>query len=41
MVYNKPESESEKLIHDLWVAKRRQEAFDWKTQQHLTGYSLH
>ena len=35
MLYHKPDSQSEIQMHDLWVAKRRQEAFDWKTQQHL------
>jgi hypothetical protein len=22
-------------MHELWMARRRQEAFEWKTQQHL------
>lgn len=35
MVYNKPETEAEKKMHELWLARRRQEAFEWKTQQHL------
>ena len=35
MLYHKPDTQSETQMHDLWVAKRRQEAFDWKTQQHL------
>lgn len=36
MVYNKPESEAEKVMNELWVAKRRQEAFEWKTRQHMS-----
>jgi hypothetical protein len=36
MIYNKPETEAEKQMHELWMARRRQEAFEWKTQQHLT-----
>ena len=36
MIYNKPESEAEKQMHELWMARRRQEAFEWKTQQHLS-----
>ena len=35
MIYNKPETEAEKNMQELWMARRRQEAFDWKTQQHL------
>eukprot|EP01034_Spumella_vulgaris_P034796 gene34796-42916_t len=35
LVYNQPESEAEKNMHELWMARRRQEAFEWKTQQHL------
>ena len=35
LLYNKPETESEKNMHELWMAKRRQEAFDWKSQQQL------
>ncbi|KAJ1386104.1 hypothetical protein B484DRAFT_410309, partial [Ochromonadaceae sp. CCMP2298] len=35
MLYNKPETEAEKAMHELWMARRRQEAFEWKTQQHL------
>lgn len=31
-----PETEAEKNMQDMWLAKRRQEAFDWKTQQHLS-----
>jgi hypothetical protein len=36
MLFNKPETEAEKQMHELWMARRRQEAFEWKTQQHLT-----
>lgn len=35
MIYNVPETEAEKNMHELWMARRRQEAFEWKTQQHL------
>ena len=35
MVYNKPETEAERTMHELWMARRRQEAFEFKTQQHL------
>ena len=30
-----PVSDVEKSMHELWLARRRQEAFDWKTQQHM------
>ena len=30
-----PTSETEKSMHELWLARRRQEAFDWKTQKHM------
>lgn len=30
-----PTTETEKSMHELWLARRRQEAFDWKTQQHM------
>jgi hypothetical protein len=35
MVFNKAETEAEKNMNELWVARRRQEAFDWKTKQHI------
>lgn len=35
MIYNKPETEAERTMNELWLARRRQEAFEWKTQQHL------
>ena len=35
MLYNKPETEAEKKMNELWLARRRQEAFDYKTQQQL------
>mmetsp|Transcript_15665 Transcript_15665/g.21440 ORF Transcript_15665/g.21440 Transcript_15665/m.21440 type:complete len:733 (+) Transcript_15665:63-2261(+) len=35
MIYNQPETEAEKNMNELWMARRRQEAFEWKTQQHL------
>eukprot|EP00598_Pedospumella_elongata_P000366 CAMPEP_0184973908 /NCGR_PEP_ID=MMETSP1098-20130426/5512_1 /TAXON_ID=89044 /ORGANISM="Spumella elongata, Strain CCAP 955/1" /LENGTH=756 /DNA_ID=CAMNT_0027496413 /DNA_START=91 /DNA_END=2361 /DNA_ORIENTATION=- len=35
MQHNVPESDAEKAMHELWMARRRQEAFEWKTQQHL------
>eukprot|EP01035_Chromulina_nebulosa_P021883 gene21883-28329_t len=35
MMYNPPETEAERTMNELWVARRRQEAFEWKTQQHL------
>jgi hypothetical protein len=36
MLYHKPESESEIIMHEMWLARRRQEAFDWKAQQQIT-----
>jgi hypothetical protein len=35
MLYNKPESAAEKTMHELWLARRQQEAFQHKTQQQL------
>lgn len=35
LLHNQPSSETEKSMHELWLARRRQEAFDWKTQQHM------
>ena len=35
MMHHKPETEVEIKMHELWLARRRQEAFEWKTQQHL------
>ena len=35
MMHYQPESEAERNMLDLWVAKRREEAFNWKTQQHM------
>lgn len=36
MVHNKPESEGEIMMQEMWLARRRQEAFDWKAQQQVT-----
>jgi hypothetical protein len=36
LMYYKPETEAELKMHDLWIAKRREEAFHWKAQQQLT-----
>lgn len=36
MLYHKPESEAEVTMHEMWLARRRQEAFDWKAQQQVT-----
>lgn len=30
-----PETEAEKVMHELWIARRRQEAFEWKARQNL------
>mmetsp|Transcript_1746 Transcript_1746/g.3293 ORF Transcript_1746/g.3293 Transcript_1746/m.3293 type:complete len:693 (-) Transcript_1746:314-2392(-) len=30
-----PETEAEKVMHELWLARRRQEAFEWKARQNL------
>jgi hypothetical protein len=30
-----PESEAEMVMHELWIARRRQEAFEWKAKQNL------
>jgi hypothetical protein len=30
-----PETEAEKVMHELWIARRRQEAFEWKAKQNL------
>eukprot|EP01038_Epipyxis_sp_PR26KG_P004770 gene4770-6692_t len=35
LIYNVPTTEAEKNMHEMWMARRRQEAFEWKTQQHL------
>jgi len=35
MMYHKPESEAERQMHELWLARRQQEAFNWKSQQHM------
>jgi hypothetical protein len=35
MLYNRPETEAERKMNELWLARRRQEAFDYKTQQQL------
>ena len=31
-----PANDAERTMHELWLARRRQEAFDWKTQQHMS-----
>jgi len=36
LLYNKPVSEAEKSMNDMWLAKRKQEAFDWKSQQQMS-----
>jgi hypothetical protein len=45
MMYHKPESEAELAMHELWLARRQQEAFNWKSQQHMNlvmdRYALH
>jgi hypothetical protein len=33
--HHKPESESERKMHELWLARRKQEAFEWKSQQQV------
>lgn len=30
-----PVSEAEKIMHDLWLARRQQEAFEWKARQNV------
>lgn len=30
-----PETEAERVMHELWLARRRQEAFEWKAKQNL------
>jgi len=35
MMYHQPETEGEKQMHELWLARRQQEAFNWKSQQHM------
>jgi len=35
MVYHKPETDAERQMHELWLARRQQEAFNWKSQQHM------
>ena len=35
MLHYAPETEAEKTMHTLWLARRREEAFEWKTQQQL------
>lgn len=35
LIYHKPETEAEKNMHQLWMARRRQEMFDWKSQQQV------
>ncbi len=45
MMYHKPESDAEMAMHELWLARRQQEAFNWKSQQHMNlvmdRYALH
>ena len=36
LMYHTPETEAEIKMHDLWIAKRREEAFHWKAQQQLS-----
>lgn len=35
MLYNKPSSDAEVAMHELWLARRKQEAFEWKAQQQM------
>ena len=35
LMYHKPETEAEIRMNDLWVSKRREEAFQWKAKQQL------
>jgi hypothetical protein len=35
MLYHKPETDAERNMHELWLARRQQEAFNWKSQQHM------
>lgn len=35
MIYSKPETDAERNMNELWLARRKQEAFDYKTQQQL------
>lgn len=35
MIYNVPESDAERNMHELWMARRRQEAFEWKAKQQM------
>lgn len=35
LLYSQPETEAEKNMNELWLARRRQEAFEYKTQQQL------
>lgn len=34
-LYHQPESQSERKLHELWLARRKQEAFEWKAQQQI------
>ena len=35
MMYHEPTTEGEKQMHELWLARRQQEAFNWKSEQHM------
>jgi len=35
MVHHVPESDAERNMHELWMARRRQEAFEWKAKQQM------
>jgi len=35
LMYHKPETEAEIRMNDLWVSKRREEAFQWKAKQQM------
>ena len=36
LLHHVPETEAEKTMHALWLSRRRQEAFEWKSQQQLS-----
>ena len=36
LMYHRPESAAEVKMNDLWVSKRREEAFEWKSKQQMT-----
>ena len=36
LMYHRPESAAEVKMNDLWVSKRREEAYAWKSKQQMT-----